>query len=333
MFNSEAGQKYRKNPLQTLISKWPPKLGGAFASIALGVALQIIPVWAAPCCGGGSSLPSLITGDDRSQMSVLVSRGAIIGDAPPQGIPIFRSSEDAEEIDTINLSGAYLLTEGLQIGTVVPLIRRSREVGTDLAAAQGIGDLALDIAYEFLPEFSYSPWKPKGFLFVQSTLPTSPSIYDANEPYLLDARSRGFLSISLGAALLKTLGNWDFLLSAELHRALSRTFQNADGSTLTLSPGWGGSTIVGIGLSPGGGAFRMGLSLSPIYEDAIRSQGEITSVSESQLVWNASLQFSYVLEGDWAVSAVYTDQTLVGPVKNVSLSRIFGAAIQKRWPL
>lgn len=278
-------------------------------------------------------MPALLTGDDRAQMSLAVSQGSVIGDAPDQGAPVFRAPSDSELTQIMQLNGAYLVADRLQLGAGIPLERRSREIDSSTTSAQGLGDIALDIAYELIPEWSYSRWRPHGFVFFQTTLPTGPSVYEASSPYLLDARGRGFLSLATGAVLTKSFGDWDFLLSAEGHRSFSRNVQTPDGSSLGLSPGWGGSAVAGAGFSPSGTPFRIGVSLSPIFEQGISAAGEVNAVSDSQLVWNTSAQLSYAIEADWSASIVYTDQTLVGPAHNVSLSRTLSASLQKRWTL
>ncbi|MGE0615053.1 MAG: serine protease spb1 [Bacteriovoracia bacterium] len=288
---------------------------------------------AAPCCGGSASLPTLITGDDQAQLSFSVSRASVIGDAPAAGLPVFRSSRDAETTETLKLDGAWMLSERWQAGASLPVLWRARETTTSSARSQGLGDVSVSAAYEFLPERTYSVWRPRGFFFLQSTLPTSPSIHDAVAPYLVDARGRGFFSVAGGAAFVKVLGNWDLLLTAELHRAFARTFQDADGSITRFFPGWGGSALLGAGWSPGGGAFRLGLSFAPVFEGAITSEGGVNTTSSSQLVWNSSAQFAYAFDEAWATNVAYTDQTLLGPARNVSLSRTVIFSLQKRWPL
>jgi hypothetical protein len=288
---------------------------------------------AAPCCGGGSAIPSLIAGDDRAQFQASVSHGSVIGDTNPGGVSVFRTSGDSEQTDIFRMDGAYRVLDRLQLAAGLPLMRRYRNVNASEAKASGLGDAQLSATYEILPEWSYSAWQPHGFLFVQTTLPTSPSTYDAVAPYQLDARGRGFLSFGVGGVLLKTISDWDFALSLETHRSLPRSVTAADGGALALTPGFGASVLGGAGYSPGGGALRLGLGLSPVWEQGIDAQGEMSSMSAAQLVWSLSASLSYALSSEWSAMAVYSDQTWVGPARNVSLSRTFQASLQKRWAL
>jgi len=289
---------------------------------------------AAPCCGGGSAIPSLISGDDEAQVSSSISESTVIGEAPAGGgAALYRGDADHEESETLRFDGAYKLSDAIQIGAGIPIVRRARAFGDRGQDRAGVGDVALDVAYEVLPELSYSEWKPKGFLFFSLTLPTSPSTYDAEAPYQLDARGRGFFTIGVGAAFLKTIQNYDFSLIPEFHRSFPRSVVLQDGSDVRLSPGWGGSLNVGAGYSFPNTPFRVGLSLSPVYEGAIQITGDVNSTSASQLVWNTTLSFGYMISSEWSSSLSYADQTLMGPARNVALSRSFALFFQRRWPL
>jgi hypothetical protein len=291
--------------------------------------------FAASCCGGGSAAPTMITGDDLAQFSASLSQGQVIGDAPTSGLPVFRADGDTEQIQTLRLEGAYLLTDRWQTGASLALSRRSRVTSrTDSSSASGLGDITLSAAYEVLPEWEYSAWKPRGFLFAQFLIPTGGSIYEASfsatQPWGLDSRGRGFDTGGLGALFTKSWSSWDSSILVETHRAFSRTFATAPGP-LKLIPGWGASASAGAGYSPSGVPVRFGLSLAPSYEGGIASEGTVTSSSDSQLVWNTSAQLGWMVTHGSTLSAIYTDQTLVGPASNASLSRTFALSYQKRW--
>jgi hypothetical protein len=307
----------------------------AFVALVLHVAgMSGNSALAAPCCAASSAIPSLITGDDFAQVSASLSQGTVIGDAPAEGIPVFRSGSDSESTQVLRLEGAYLVMDRLQVSGGLPLVRRARESARGSSASSGVGDLSLGTAYELLPEWTYSSWRPRGFVFLQAVAPLGPSIHEASDAYLLDARGRGFFSLALGAAFVKTLGDWDATASLEAHRSLPKTVSRAGGSSeLRLSPGWGGSALVALGFSPGGGALRLGASLSPVFEGAVVSSGETAARSEPQLVWNTGLQATYLLSPSWSAGASYVDQTLAGPARNSSLSRTLSLTAQRRWEL
>jgi hypothetical protein len=272
-------------------------------------------------------------GDDQAQFSFSTSVGSVIGDAPAEGLPVFRASDDSERLETMTFGGAFRFADRLQAGLELPLIRRTRETETISDEASGLGDIRLVTAYEIIPDWSYSSWRPHGFLFFQLTLPTGPSVYDASSTYLLDARGRGFLAPAVGAAFTKLIGNWDFLFSSEIHHSFSRQIDVGGGASTELSPGWGGSAVMGIGYAPGGKALRLGLAVAPVYEGPISASGGLNSLSSAQLVWNTSLALGYAINSVWSAGVIYTDQTWLGPVENVSLSRTIAMNLQKRWEL
>src|SRR5258708_169843 len=111
------------------------------------------------CCGGSQSAPALITTDSKSQLSTVSSYSSIIGDSPPDGIPIFRAPNDFDTTSTIQISGAMTFTERWQAGINLPFVARSRSRPDGNASYSGLGDLALTLGYEFLPEYEYSIWK------------------------------------------------------------------------------------------------------------------------------------------------------------------------------
>ncbi len=288
---------------------------------------------AAPCCGGASAIPSLISGDDRAQMALSYSQAQVIGDMPVSGPARMRPSDDLEQIHTLRIDTAYLLTESVQLGLVVPVVKRSRDLGNQHPESTGLGDVRINAGYEFLPEISYSPWKPRGFIFLTTTLPTGPSIYDARADLAVDARGRGFLSVGPGVAFFKTYRSFDFTAMGELHQAFTKTMDGTAGGPMRLSPGWGGSALVGVGYSPGMSALRLGVSVSPVYEGPIEVRGQFNSQSQDQLVWNTSFQAGYLINDEWTASASYADQTLLGQARNVELTRSVAMLLQKRWQL
>jgi hypothetical protein len=291
---------------------------------------------AASCCGVASAAPTLITGDDLGQVSVSVAQSQIVGDAPATGLPVFRANGDDEQAQTLRIEGAFLVADRWQLGASIPVTRRSRETARMNSSASGIGDIGLSAAYEILPEWDYSPWKPRGFVFTQLTIPTGGSAYDASltssQPWGMDARGRGFYSGGAGALFVKSWSSWDALLIAETHRSFTKTFTDpGTNEPLKLTPGWGGSLGLGAGYSPGRLPIRFGLLVSPAHEGGTLAEGSIDSHSSSQLVWNTSLLAAWMPTRQSSVSAIYTDQTLVGPASNVALNRTFAVLLQKRW--
>ncbi|MBU6376686.1 MAG: hypothetical protein KGQ59_11860, partial [Bdellovibrionales bacterium] len=190
-----------------------------------------------------------------------------------------------------------------------------------------LGDPTLGIAYEAWPEWTYSEWKPRGYLFGQLTLPVAKSIYDSSEATLSDATGSGFARFSVGALLLKNHEPWDFSLTPEIHRSFARHF-----GTLSADPGFGGSALVALGYNLRAYPMRLGFRLQPVWNQGRRTESEgVLQEARSQWVWNTGFDLSLLANSQFSVNLNYTDQTLMGPAINTSLSRTVALGVQRRW--
>ncbi len=285
---------------------------------------------AAPCCGGTANIPSLISGDDSAQLTTSILSSQVIAEAPVGGGIKYRKSNDNESARTIKIDAATLLSDRWQAGISLPMTQRSRNRGSSEASATGLGDISVNLGFEALPDWTYSPWRPKGIVFLTTTFPTGGSIYDAKELFRVDSRGRGFYSISAGLLLLKTWGAWDTSLVMEAHRPLSRTIKNELGE-LNLKPGWGTSGNFSLGVSPLNGDFRIGISMAPSFEAPVATEGLVSGQGEKVNLWTAATQLSYMANENLSMSLTYSDQTLIRASDNTALNRSVAFLIQKRW--
>lgn len=290
------------------------------------------PALAAPCCGGNSAAPAIIAGDDQAQMTASLTRGSVIGDAPGEGLPVFRADDDSETSWTYRVDGAVLLSDRFQAGASLPVASRAIRKGESSASSTRIGDVRLNLAYEALPEWSYSAWKPRGFAFAQLTLPTGTSIHDSRERFAVDATGRGFYSVAAGALLQKRWSSWDAYVIPEAHYSFERSFGERGFGSSEIAPGWGGSVAVGAGIAPVSDQLRFGIRVQPVFNQAMSIRNETGgSRSTGQRSVDASLELTYLAADSWSVFATYTDQTLIGPAVNSTLSRTVSMAVQHRW--
>jgi hypothetical protein len=287
-------------------------------------------LFAAPCCGSTANTPSLITGDDETQVTTTITASSVVAEVNPSGKLKTRPESDRESAQGLRLDAATLLSDRFQIGLTLPTLRRNRERNTTQVEAMGLGDLSFQLAYELLPEWSYSDWQPKGFVFVGGTLPTGGSSYDSQMLYSIDSRGRGFYGASLGAFLMKNFGNLDFSLLLESHRYFQKT-KLTDVGELVLSPGWGFSQTVNMGFSPGGSAFRLGLSLSHSHEDPVKTSGLFEGRGEPVSLWTPMVQLGFLAKRDLSFNVNFSDQRVLGNSKNTPLNQTLGVVIQKRW--
>jgi hypothetical protein len=287
--------------------------------------------FASPCCAGSSATPALMSGDERIQMSLLTSRSTVIGDAPAHGIPVFRSASDDEVTLTHRLDAAVLLDDRWQVGFILPVVQhsvRNHQVNETHTAP---GDLRFNLGYEALPEWTYSEWKPKGYVFTQLLLPTGRSIHETTMLSAADASGSGFFTAALGTLLIKRWSSWDAQLLPEVHYSFARRFQ---AGTLQVTPGWGMSFTLAGGYSIG--PFRVGFRLQPLLNQAQHfeffSDDLVRTASTARrLLWTTGTELTYLHSDHWSMSATYTDQTLLGPAYNTTLSRSLALAVQRRW--
>ncbi|MGE4232458.1 MAG: hypothetical protein AB7F43_03930 [Bacteriovoracia bacterium] len=289
-------------------------------------------VFAAPCCAGAGAIPALITDDSKAQGSFTSSYGAVIGDAPDKGIPVFRSKTSSEVTYTNTIELSHIFFERFQGGVSVPVVTRTISKKEKEAAQTGLGDTRVSVGYEAIPEWSYSKLRPKVILFSQATLATGVSIYETKTVFTEDVTGRGFNSIGLGGVVMKTFYSfrnpWDVYFLTEAHKGFLRNFQ-----TIKVDPAWGATAGVGVGKSfmttyP----LRVGLRVQPVY-------GAGKKIESSYGVTNASYQFNFdialeaalQINDELKISGTYTDQTLLGPAVNTTLSRTIALMARYSW--
>lgn len=279
---------------------------------------------AAACCGGGASFPNLIVSDDRRQLGISASYAKVIGDAPSSGAPTFRSPSDREWSQIYSVEGSSLISDRWQLGASVPLERRSRTTLTAHASQWGLGDIYGTLGWEALPEYTYSKWKPRGFLFFQITFATGKSIYNSTEPFAMDAMGKGLFTPALGAIFVKSWNVIDTALRFAISRSLNRSFESSDSSVTTVIPGVDFNSSLNMGYNPANTNLRFGLALNPTYTAK-------TNLAHSKLVWNTALEASTLVHRHWSLGLSYIDQTLIGPAINTSLERSFSIFFRHKW--
>lgn len=288
-------------------------------------------VWSAACCARSAAVPILIVGDDEVQFNLGMSLASVVGEASSEGIPIFGSPNTSENTKLFRIEGAFLFSDRFQAGVGLNLVNHTitRSALTD--SLTGIGDLRVSLGYEILPSWTYSNWKPQGFLFSVVTFPTGRSTYESESSTAADVTGNGFYAFSVGSLFIKRWSRWDVFFVPEVHYSLPRTFYSST-SSLFVEPGFGGSVGLGIGLSPGGGSFRMGFRLQPRVDQAKYAPAMDAGFYRGFLAnCDTGLDLAYLLTSNDTVMVSYTDQTLLGPAVNSNLSRVFGLNLQHRW--
>ena len=96
-------------------------------------------VFAAACCGGNSTIPSLITTDDRQTLSASVSHSQIDTDVYTNGV--WKKRNDLETFDTYKIDAAFIFEDRYQWGFSLPVVKRAQS-GVFGGSSSGIGDVS-----------------------------------------------------------------------------------------------------------------------------------------------------------------------------------------------
>ncbi len=280
-------------------------------------------VFAAACCGGGFAAPSVIAGDDKALLTTSYAMTEVaVDNVDSQGI--WRKWDEHQKVQTFRIEGAHIFADRWQAGLAIPVIQRTHMDSN----YSGLGDIASMIGYEYLPDWDYNPYRPKGIGFLQITLPTGKSRADS-EVGGLDSRGNGFWALGLGTLLTKALGKWDVFSSLEVHRSFDKVVSNSQISG-TLKPGLGGNLGVGGGFNSKD--YRLGSSITLTYEDPIDIESNQSKTSgAAERYATAVLSASYLANDEWAGTLSYSDQTLFGSPVNTSLGRGIALQVQRRW--
>ncbi|MFZ9595759.1 MAG: hypothetical protein ACO3A2_06730 [Bdellovibrionia bacterium] len=292
--------------------------------------------WASACCARAAAAPFLLLGEDQAQVSWGVSQSELVTRVRPDGRRISQRPGYVDRIQNSRLDVSFLLSDRWQMGLTLPWVRSSVERTTKWDSFSGLGDLKVSLGFEVLPLWSYSSWKPQGFLFTSVSLPTGRSAYESQSPVAADVAGTGVVSVAFGGLFLKRWHFWDAFLLQEVHYSFPRTQLMTDES-MSFFPGWGGSLGLGAGYSPGGGNLRFGMRLMPRADQGVLRKVESAfGVNRTEDPWMVSVDWgvdaSYLLGSSDTLMLSFTDQTLLGPAQNSNLSRMIALSYQHRWP-
>lgn len=309
--------------ISQIVNKWTAPLLRSLSSLFLILAFSDI-AHSAACCGGGMSVPTMIISDDRAQFSASYGRMDVtVDNVDSQGI--WRRWEQHQHVQTIKLEGAHIISDRWQAGMSMPIIQR--QYGSD--SYSGLGDIATSLSYEYLSDWNYNPYRPKGIGFIQGTIPTGKSRADS-EVGGLDSRGNGFWAIGAGTMLTKSWALWDVFVLLEWHRSFEKHVSTSmvQGQ---VRPDRGSN--LGFGFGYNWAMYRAGFSLTRTQEDPIETQFKDGSRSwQGQERWDTvALSLSYLQSEQWSWTMSYSDQTVFGDPLNTSLGKSLGVQLQHRW--
>jgi len=285
---------------------------------------------AASCCGGGGGTSLLIVADNEAQVSLFQSQNKVIGDTDRNGNSVFRNENNQEIVDRSSLSLSKMWGPFWQTGAIVNWQNKTRKTLSGRSESnRGLGDIGLFVGYEFLPEITYSAWRPRGFVTMDINLPTATSIHDSQSELATDTRGSGFYSASLGATFFKSWGEYSYSLFGKSKFSLESKFANQ-----TISPG----PEFSLGTTLSHDFFvkdiTWSLGLAHQYKTGKKSEGEnFSSNRQKEYFWDTTVSFIYNWNDDYSFTLSYLDQTIMGPTQNTTLSRELAFGFTRNFPL
>ncbi len=278
---------------------------------------------AAACCSSQSAAPSVITGDERTRFSLASTVSQVVADAPPAGLSVFRESNDFENSIAQTLSAATLVSDRFQIGSALTWLHRGAHAGDP--SQSGISQWTIGGAFEAVTDWTYHPIRPKVVTFASYSVPFGSSIYDTSSSgsAASPAFGTGFQRLTLGAIVIKSFHPWDVSSTLEAHRSISRTFSGGSSPDFRVTPGWGGSVLLNGGRV--WGAHRAGMRIGYELDQGRRIESTLNdSQGKPQSRVSVGFDYAFTFASEMLLAAHYTDQTLLGPSRNVALSRMLG---------
>ncbi len=297
--------------------------------------------YAGACCGAvGAGLSSMILGDFKSVYNFSYTNTGVSHDAMASGDILRRSGDTQEVFEGLVFSGAHLVSTYWQLGVNIPIRLNTFNSNTTSESSIGIGDISAQVTYEFLPELSYSAWKPKGFLYFSQTLPTGGSVYESKKPLATDAVGRGFYRSAAGVVFVKVVGEYDFLGSLEASYEIKRSFDSTvlnksfnskelSSTSISVTPGFGASSVISFGYSPKNIGFRFGSSINYRYRSGrkIEFKNEVSHAFSMGLL-NLGLNMSYIHELT-SFNLSFIDDSFFGTAKNMALAKTIGLSVSQ----
>ncbi|MBX2987320.1 MAG: hypothetical protein KF802_05420 [Bdellovibrionaceae bacterium] len=270
---------------------------------------------AAACCGPSASLPSLLTSGERWKLQGGLSQTTAIADVGTNGEAVFRRPGDRRSMSLMSLEVAGEIRESWQAG-----ITASRSPRDGRA-----GDLSLQVMHEALPETDGPRGLMRAFVFLQATFPTGRALEELQSPEE-DPTGEGRGSVALGAVGIRRGWSDDQFVSARLRRFSSRVFSEGTG----ISSSWKADLAAGTGRT--WGAWRGGVSVRAEHEGArdVMSGGVPGQAAENYR-FPVGFSGSYFFKGGAMAQLQYTDDTLLGPVRNILLGRGFALVFAQRF--
>jgi hypothetical protein len=276
-------------------------------------------IHASSCCGGGSSSSLIITGDNKAEMSLGYSKRFDIGQSNQDGFAVLNAEKNLDHSQNINFQSEYQITDRVQLGTRFSIVDKSIVKSGMKENTKGLSDIEIQSTYEYLPDFTYSEYRPRGFVYIKLSIPTSKNLYNSTSSVFSDVRGTGIYSLSAGNFFIKKINSYTFKLTFEWSHLFGKSypyFKSHDYDKFNIP--------LGLAFTPLNTDFTFGLTDTFNYQFGKKLSGEINSNSPYEYFWDLSLFVNYSPNRNDLWSLSYSDSTLIGKSINSPLYRTIG---------
>ncbi len=283
--------------------------------------------FAGSCCGGGSSSSLILISDNKEEYGIGFSLRNDIGQTDSDGYSNIYSGQTKDQQFNLNLQYQRIIVDRFQLAFKSSLVQKDINKSNRHEVKYGAGDFELQGSYEFLPEYTYSMYKPRGFVYFKQGIPLSRSLYNSQSAVFSDVTGSGFYSTSLGTFFVKHVLDYNLKISFEWQHFYGRTFgaiKVADYEKFYVP--------MGITYAIPSSNFALGLGQNFNYQSPKRFSGSVNGSSGKEYFWETNLNAVYSINSTQNVSLSYSDTTLTGKSINSSLYRSIGISFSNGVP-
>ena len=276
-------------------------------------------VMAGSCCGGGSSSSLILVGDNQQEYSLGLTYRDDLGQTDNDGWAAFHNDKTVDQQTNFNFQYQRLVTDHFQAAIKSSLVQKDITKQNRHETTSGMGDIDLQATYEFLPEYTYSAIKPRGFTYLKLTMPTSKSLYNSDSPLYSDVRGTGLYSLSAGVFFIKHISAFTVKSAIEGQHFFGKGF-----STTTVEDY--NKLIIPLGLSYAfdPAPISIGTGATWSYQTKKTFTGSISGMADKEYFWELNFFSNWIIDRESTLGISYSDSTLVGKNINSSLYRTVG---------
>lgn len=279
--------------------------------------------WGAGCCSSSSSLPNLITGEVSEQFKLSYANSSEIYNVDSQYNRREVDQGTYKLAEKASFSLSSLVSDYFQAGVSINFIQQTYKSSENKETESSLGDSTILLGHEFMPEYYYSRFKPRGFVFVQHSFLAGKSEYNNASRSGTDIISKGYEVTSLGISLIKNYQKWNYAFTYQYGYGHEREYGD-----LVIRPKGSQTIDFNIGSSFGleKFSFNLGFNYYINHGEKLNRGIDIDGQKDSDLSQVISINLGFGLDFNRENSLLLniTDQSLFNNAKNTALTRSIG---------